>query len=124
MVRDENEDHPRVRTRTLPSTIEGSLLSLLSSYGSFAFGLVTLIVIWRVIIHPELNSRKLEFQQLEAIITEMRNKNAEKTIFLRNLQTATEKLERSVDKILQSGILDDVMYLPGRDGKRQIKKTE
>lgn len=52
----------------LPSSTKETVESLVKVYGPFAFGIVSLLVIWFSIISPELNRKQLDFEQYSTLI--------------------------------------------------------
>lgn len=49
-----------------------SLADIAKQYGPFAFGLVSLMVIWLTIMQPELTRRNLDFEQQQEVLSQQR----------------------------------------------------
>lgn len=47
------------------------VMQIVTSFGPIAFGTAVLIVLWKVIVKPELDSRKLEMQAMSQMIQSM-----------------------------------------------------
>ncbi len=58
---------------------------LIGAYGQTAFGLVALLVIWYLIVRPELARNRLDWDKQQAVVEAFK--------------TATATLERAVDKL-------------------------
>jgi hypothetical protein len=55
------------------SSFSGSVVSLLAStYGPYAFGVVSLLIVWFAIVKPELQRSVLDFTAMQSITSELR----------------------------------------------------
>ncbi len=85
----------------------GSLLEIaMRSYGPYAFGVVSLLLIWFTIVAPELDSRKLDYEQQTEIVNQQRQiAETMKTTAITMQTTATmmdattQVLGRAVEKL-------------------------
>ena len=50
---------------------KGMIQKFSETYGPHAFGLVTLLLIWFVIVKPELAARQMNFERQQKIVDEM-----------------------------------------------------
>ena len=64
---------------------------LLTHYGPYAFGVVLLVVVWQMIVKPQLERRMLDFEAQQEIIKALSATAA-------TLERTAEKLEQLVDK--------------------------
>ena len=49
----------------------GVINLLLERYGPYAFGIVSLLVVWLAIVKPELASRTIDFERQQLLIEQM-----------------------------------------------------
>lgn len=70
-------------------------------YGPFAFGIVSLLVIWLAIIQPELENKRLDFDAQQVLIEKLGQENRQSQEIARTLRDTAVVLERIVTKIDQ-----------------------
>lgn len=72
-----------------------TVMSYLSVYGPYAFGVVSLLMIWYLIVGPELNRNRLDFDRMQAV-AEIQSDTA------KTLQSSAETLRSSAATIQES----------------------
>lgn len=75
----------------LPSTPSAWIRLVLSNYGPLAFGLVSLLAIWTLIVGPELERNRIQSDKLLLVADSI--KEAANAV-----KSATDKLERLYDR--------------------------
>ena len=68
---------------------------LLERYGPYAFGIVSLLVVWLAIVKPELASRTIDFERQQLLIQQMQQLSdsmRSTAVILDNTATALEEL--------------------------------
>lgn len=76
--------------------------SLVKVYGPFAFGIVSLLVIWFSIISPELNRKQLDFEAYSVLTKSHQEQNLqqEKTVqTLRDTALILERVSQRLEKM-------------------------
>jgi hypothetical protein len=82
-----------------------ALLTLLAGYGPHAFGLVALLVMWLVIMRPELRARRAENKALERHIVSLEQ--------ISDQQLRTARINRRQTKAL-TALVERVERLAGK----------
>ena len=85
----------------VPASAKEAVESLVKVYGPFAFGIVSLLVIWFSIISPELNRKQLDFETYSGLIKQHQTENQQTETIARALHDTaiildkvTQRLER------------------------------
>jgi hypothetical protein len=80
--------------------MEQSLIRTLNSaYGPYAFGVVSLLLIWFTIVRPELQANKLDFDAFQKTLTTMQNISTQQEAISQTLTLNSKTLERMIDKM-------------------------
>jgi hypothetical protein len=87
-------------------------LNIMLSFGPIAFGTVVLIVLWKIIVKPELDTRKLELQALELQIENISSLNEQIKQTYQSQIINTEALTSLVEA--QRALLHDMRDLLDR----------
>ena len=72
---------------------------IISVYGPYVFGLVTFLSIWFAAIKPELDSRQLQFDALQEIMTNQHKIVADVEDVSTSMQVTATILERTVERL-------------------------
>lgn len=70
-----------------------------NQYGPFAFGVVSLLVIWYAIMAPELDRKQLDFEQHKTLLQQQHQENLQQAETAETLRDTARVLEKIVDKI-------------------------
>jgi len=68
-------------------------------YGPYAFGVVSLLLIWFSIVKPELDSRDLQFDSHNELMRLQQQSVSSLELTARSLEITASVMERTVDKI-------------------------
>lgn len=78
---------------------EGIIRTLNSAYGPYAFGVVSLLLIWFTIVRPELQANKLDFETFHKTLTTMQTISSQQESIAQTLTINSRSLERLVEKL-------------------------
>lgn len=76
-----------------------------TTYGPFAFGVITLLIIWMIIIQPELKSNRLDFETHRKLLETQGAQNIQQEQTARTIRDTALILER-VAKSLERITID------------------
>jgi len=63
-------------------------------YGPYAFGIVSLLIIWYAVVRPQLEQAQLDFTRLEAVTEQHRLTVQSMNVTVRLLDDVSRRLER------------------------------
>lgn len=78
---------------------QGLIRTLNSAYGPYAFGVVSLLLIWFTIVQPELRANKLDFDAFQKTLGTMQNISSQQESISQTLAANSKSLERLVDRL-------------------------
>lgn len=70
-------------------------------YGPYAFGLLSLLLIWFIIVRPELEGNRVNFTRQEALVEQMRVIMIEQVKTADTLERTAEVLDKAISKLSQ-----------------------
>ena len=96
-----------VPVEPVPVTLTESVLeSILKHYGPYAFGIVSVLVIWFAIMKPQLDQRAVDFAANREIIQALRERDRAQESIARSMAETAETmsitaaiLERAVNRL-------------------------
>lgn len=74
---------------------------LVKVYGPFAFGIVSLLIIWLLIIKPELENKQLDFDTQKVLIEQLSQETRQSQEIARTMRDTALILERIVNRLEQ-----------------------
>lgn len=77
----------------------GITSELAKQYGPFAFGIVSLLVIWFAIMQPELNRKQLDFEQHKQLIQQQHAENIQQAKTAETLRDVAQILDGVTTRI-------------------------
>ena len=83
----------------LPPSAKEAVESLVKVYGPFAFGIVSLLVIWFSIISPELNRKQLDFEQYSTLIKQHQSVNQQTETVARAMHDTAMILDKVTQRL-------------------------
>jgi len=76
------------------------LFQLLATvYGPYAFGVISLLVVWFTIVGPQLERQAVDFQKNEAVIESLRSVAASMETISRSMERTATILDTVVQKV-------------------------
>ncbi len=78
---------------TNPLTLSGLLNVLVSQYGTIAFGLVALLILWKVIVAPELEASRKSAETYAAAAESLKQASVSMEATARVMERVVNKLE-------------------------------
>jgi len=92
-----------------PITIQNALESYVKNYGPFAFGIITLLILWFSIVKPQMDRQALDWdgqykvtQQLFISVEALNKVTQQLTVSMETAKQTNATLEK------MSGILDEI----------------
>lgn len=73
--------------------------SLFKVYGPFAFGVVSLLVIWLAIISPEMERRQIDFEVYSKLIERHQQENQQQELTARTMRDAALILDKVAQRL-------------------------
>lgn len=83
----------------LPASTKEAVESLVKVYGPFAFGIVSLLVIWFSIISQELNRKQLDFEQYSTLIKQHQSVNQQTETVARAMHDTAMILDKVTQRL-------------------------
>ena len=80
---------------------------LIKSYGSHAFGLVGVLVIWFAIMRPELQRRTIDIESVQRLIVQLTERDATQERIANSMAKTADAMETTAT--LLDGIVDKVV---------------
>lgn len=75
------------------------LFQLLATvYGPYAFGVISLLIIWFTIVAPQLDRQSLDFQKNEAVVESLRSVASSMETISRSMERTATILDTVVEK--------------------------
>jgi len=74
---------------------------LASTYGPYAFGLITFVTVWFISISPQLEAMRIDFRSQQQLMVELNALNHNQAAVARTMQFTAEALERTVTKLIE-----------------------
>lgn len=72
---------------------------VVDTYGAYAFGLVTILLMWVIIVRPELNARSFNFSAQQEIVASLKQQSISAQATAVILERAIDKVELLADKV-------------------------
>ena len=90
------------------SMMHNAIHTVVTLYGPYAFGLASLMIIWLYIVQPQLELQALDFQQMQVVVSQMKDVNTSQEstaeVLLRttaSLEVVSATLERTAQKLVE-----------------------
>lgn len=81
------------------TSIGGVIAFYLKHFGATTFGVVTLVVIWQVIVQPQMDAQKLNFERLETIMDKQRETGVQQIEVARTLERTAQTMQTSLTQL-------------------------
>jgi hypothetical protein len=113
-MEDTQDSKPKLM-RQVPVTIVGTLAT---QYGSWAFGLVCVLLIWEFIMQPQLDSMKIDYEEHRKIVATMHDTAAAMNFTAATMESTSHILERQTD------MLEDILDRDKRSAQHDPRVLE
>lgn len=88
-------------------------------YGPLAFGLVCVLLIWRMVMQPQLDAKNIDYEEHRKIVSTMQSTAAAMSSTAATMQSTSQVLER------QSEVLAEILQVVREDrDERRIRHAD
>ena len=87
----------------MPPVVKDVSETLFKQYGPFAFGIISLLMIWNMVVAPELERKNLDFEQMNHLVSQQREviQQQEKTaVMIRDTALILDRVTQRMQEIV------------------------